>query len=136
MEVKLRWPAPHVSTLLEQLGPSQRDHVEPVAARPLEQVLDEVEQARVGPLQVLEDEHGRIRVRQALEEKAPGREELLPVGRVFALAGPEQLRERGLDEAALLLVQEMLAQRRPELLERDRGLVVLGDLTAHAHHVR
>ena len=106
-----------------------------MAARPFEQVLDEIEQARIGPLQVFEHEHDRRGVRQALEEEPPGREQLLPVG-VLGLSGAEQLCERGLDEPALLLIQQLFAQRCAELLERDGRLVVLGDLAAHPHHVR
>ena len=44
---------------LGQLRPREREHEERVAARPLEQVLDEVEERGVGPLQVLEDEDDR-----------------------------------------------------------------------------
>ena len=64
---------------LQQFRPGQRDHEDRRASRPVEQVLDEVEQAGVGPLHVLEGEHRRIAVGQALEEEAPGREEILLV---------------------------------------------------------
>ena len=42
---------------LGQLGPGEREDEQGVAARPVEQVLDEVEQRRVRPLHVLEHEH-------------------------------------------------------------------------------
>ena len=46
-------------------------------ASPGQQVLHEVEQSLVGPVQVLEDEHGRRLRRDPFEEGAPGGEELL-----------------------------------------------------------
>ena len=55
--VAFRPPAPRPGPALGQLRPRQREHEQRVVSRPLEQVLDEVEQARVRPLQVLEDEH-------------------------------------------------------------------------------
>ncbi|HET7137476.1 MAG TPA: hypothetical protein VFI04_03905 [Gaiellaceae bacterium] len=45
----------------------------------------------VGPLQVLEDHHDRVGVRQPLEEQTPRREELLTL-RLLAAAEAEQLR--------------------------------------------
>ena len=84
---------------LDQLGPRERDHEQRVVPRPLEQVLDEVEQRRVRPLHVLEGEHGRVGLGQPLEEQPPGREQILPVARLV-LAEAEQLREPRLDEAA------------------------------------
>ena len=72
--------APARAALL-QLRTGQGDHIDRVLARPLQQVLDEVEQARVRPLHVLEGEHCRVRLRQPLEEQPPGREQILPVAR-------------------------------------------------------
>ena len=103
--------------------------------RPVEQVLDEVEQARVRPLHVLEGEHGRIALRQALEEEPPGGEEILLVARLV-LRQPEQMREPRLEELALLGVEDVLLERGVQLGQRGRRLLVLGDPAAHAHHVR
>ncbi len=105
--------APRGATFV-QLGPGERDHVERVVARPLEQVLDEVEQARVGPLHVLEREHGGVRVGEALEEEAPGREQVLTIERGRLLQA-EQVREPRLDESALFRIEQVLVQRRGEL---------------------
>ena len=86
---------------LVQLGPSQGDHVDRDALRPLEEVLDEVDGARVGPVKVLEDhDHGAGRG-QAFEVRAPCSEELIgtecrPVA--------EQRQEGGFDPAPLGLV--------------------------------
>jgi hypothetical protein len=120
---------------LQQLRPRQRDHEQRVVARPLQEVLDEVQQARVRPLQVLEHQHGRIHVGEALEEQAPGGEHLLPVTRV-EVAESEQLRQARLDEAPVIGVRQVLVQRRPQLAERRLGRLVLGDPATHPHHVR
>ncbi len=78
--------------------------------RPVEQVLDEVQQARVRPLHVLEGEHRRIALGQALEEKAPGGEEVLLVASLV-LGQPEQMCEPGLEEVPLLAVEDVLLER-------------------------
>ena len=95
-----------VRSAVAQLGPCQREHVDRVVSRPVEEVLDEVEQRRVGPLQVLEEHHDRIRVAQALEEEPPGGEEILTVAGL-AVAGAEELCESRLEESQLGLVDEL-----------------------------
>ena len=119
---------------LDQLRPGERHHVDGVVARPVEQVLDEVEEARVGPLHVLEGEYRRIHLCEPLEEEPPGGEQVLPVGGL-RLGEPEQLREAWLDERALALVRQMLLQRLPELRAGGVLVVVFGDSAAHPHHV-
>ena len=64
---------------LEQLR-SCRAHDEQGNARaPVHEVVDEVQQVVVGPVQVLEDEHRRPLVGERLEELPPGREMLRPL---------------------------------------------------------
>ena len=121
--------------LLEELGPRQRDHEQRLVARPLEQVLDEVEQRGICPLHVLEGEDRRVRVGQTLEEQAPGCEKVLPLLR-SAFAEREQLREPGLDEAPLLRIEQVLLERCLQLLQRHLRPLVLGDPAAPPHHVR
>ena len=128
--VALRPPAPNVGPALGQLGPREREHEQRVVARPLEQVLDEVEQAGVGPLEVLEDEHGRPLLGEPLEEEPPGREEILPVGR-GPLREPEQVGEPRLEPAPLLRVGDVLLDRGPELRERGLGRLLLEDPGPH-----
>ena len=66
--------------------------------RPLEQVVDELEQRRVGPVRVLEHEDRRLVLGEALEVEPPGGEEILAVGR-GPLLEAEQVREPRLDPA-------------------------------------
>ena len=45
------------------------------------------------------------------------------------------MREPRLDEPPLLGVEDVLLERRVQLRERRRRLLVLGDPAAHPHHV-
>ena len=66
-------------------------------------MLDEVQQTGVGPLEVLEHQHGRPVIRNALEEEAPGREQhVAPSG--GSLLDTEQGQERRTDVFALARV--------------------------------
>ena len=104
-------------SLVGELRTRERDHQEGVAARPFEQVLEEVEQAGIRPLHVLEHEDRRRLLCEPLEEDPPGREQVLLVaGR--ALLEPEQVGETGLDPAPLLRVQDVQLDRRAQLSER------------------
>jgi hypothetical protein len=66
-----------VRSPFEQLRAGEGQDVDRHAARPLQQVIDEVEQARVREVEVLEGQHDRGRGGQALEERPPGAEELV-----------------------------------------------------------
>ena len=120
--------------LLGQLGPRQREHEEWMAARPVQQVADEVEQRRVGPLQVLEDEHRRAALGQALEEQPPRGEEVVTVEGGL-LGDPEQLCQPFLDPAALVGVGQLVLERLPQLGRSFAGVLLLADPGAHAHHL-
>ena len=82
-----------------------------MAARPLEQVLEEVEQAAVGPLHVLEDEHGR-RSSASRSKKSRHAEKRFSWSPGAPLLEPEQVREPRLDPGALLRVGDVLLERR------------------------
>ncbi len=70
-----------------EFGPGEAEHEERMAARPLEQVFEKVEQPRVGPLQILEHENRRRLLGQPLEQDPPGGEEVLLVaGHAFLQA--------------------------------------------------
>ncbi len=106
-----------------------------MGARPLEKVVDEVEQSRVRPLQVLEDEHGRVLLGEPLEEEAPGSEKILALcGGLLGKA--EQLRQPRLHPGALVRIEQVPLERLVELPRRDLGRLLLGDPGAHAHHLR
>ena len=60
--------------------------------RPVEQLLDEVEQSVVGPLHVLEEEDDRVVLGEPFEEQAPAGEQVLALEP--RLGGPDQRAER------------------------------------------
>ena len=64
-------------SLLEQVVPGVRDHQEGDALHGLEEVLDEVEERLLRPVQVVEDHDQRPLPRQRLDELADAPEELL-----------------------------------------------------------
>ena len=57
---------------LQELGARGREYEQRNAARPLDQLVDELQQRIVGPVQILEHEHERPLLGQRLEEAAPG----------------------------------------------------------------
>ena len=119
---------------IEKLRARQGHDQDRPLARPLEEMLDEVEQPVVGPLQIFEDEHSRAAVGDPLEERAPCAEQLLarrPIGFVDA----EQCTQGRLEPAPLLGVRYELVERHAQLLAR-RGLVLaLSDARAATDHL-
>ena len=120
-------PGAPVRPLVEELGTREDEHEERARLRPLEQVLDEVEQARVGPLHVLEHEDGRVHVREPLEEEPPRGEEVVALVRGLLLGDPEQAREHRLHERPLVRIEHVLGEGGVELRARCRVVIVLGD---------
>ena len=117
-----------------QLGPGERDNGNRLVARPVEQVVDEVEETCVGPVDVLEHEHDGALLGEPLEEQAPGGKEVVAI-RFAAHRQAEQLLEPGLHPFALRRVGDVLGHRLPQLRERLRLVLVLGDAGAHPHHL-
>ena len=111
---------------LDELGPGGREDEDRPVARPVEQVLDEVEQGVIGPVKILEEQDRRRRVGEALEEDAPRAEQVLLVARAPRLDA-EQLGQARLDEPALVGVGDVLLERCPQLRQGRRVLLVLED---------
>ncbi len=95
---------PHVpgGPVAGQLARDQ-EHEDRSGRRPFVQVGDEIEQARVGPLHVLEDQRDRGVVRHPLDEQPPAGEQVGLVGGGPAVQ-PDQGGQPRLDEPALELV--------------------------------
>ena len=85
-------------------------------------------------MQILEHQHRRTAFGDALEEGAPGGEELLAVaaGRV---GEPQQVAERLLHPAAFLWLGDELAHRGGQFGARLGGILTLGDPRPHANHL-
>jgi hypothetical protein len=84
-------PPPQPGRRLSSSGRRSEDEQRD-AARPLDEVLDEIEEAVVGSVEVLEHEHGGAPVAERLEETAPGGEALVAPG--LARAVPTESDER------------------------------------------
>ncbi len=95
-------------------------------------MIDEVEQSRVGEVEVLEDHHHRVPIGQALEERAPCGEELLGVD---AALEAEQRQQRALDRPALVFVGDVARRRGGNLGARLVGVVRLAQAGSFADHL-
>ena len=122
-------------SVVEQLGTGEREDEDGVGPRPCRHVLDEVEQARIGPLEVLEDEDDRRSLGDPLEESPPGGEQLVALERGL-LGSRQQGGEAWLDPAALGLVADELLERRTELPAGELGRRAVRDPGPAANHLR
>ncbi len=111
-----------VGVPLEQLRPCGADHEQRHAFGAVGEVLEEREHRLVGPVQVLEHEHGRVLFGDVLEEPPPGGEQLLALGGRGRL-DPEQ-RQQALAEPGALVA---FGEHRVELGRGDVGGVGLED---------
>ncbi len=120
----------------EQLGSSGSDDEHRHARYPLGEVVDEVEQRVVRPVQIFEDEDERTLLGEHLEQPAPGCEclELAVAARLIRLAG--DARERAqvrCNPPPLLLVGQQLVDHRRELRRGGRPVVVFEDASLRLH---
>ena len=122
MGVALRSPVGVVGMALEQLGSGGADHEQRHALGPIGQVLQEGEHRLIGPVQVLEHEHGGVLLGDVLQEPPPGREQLLALGGGGGL-DPEQ-RQQALAEPGTFVA---FGKDRVELGRGDGGCVGLQD---------
>ena len=103
-----RFASAPARTTIEELGSGRADAQQRDVFGPVDQMVDEVEQIRVGPMEVLEHEHRRAPVRQLLEEAAPGVEALLArvVGLRRGRLDADERTQLRLDRAGLPVVSE------------------------------
>ena len=118
----------------EELRPCRAHDEERHAVDPVDEPVDEVEQAVVRPVDVLEDEHRRTAESEHLEEPAPGCERLttsIPGGRIVA-SEPDERPQVPLDPRALALVRDVRdCFREPRL--GDVGWIRLEDPGLRLH---
>ena len=118
---------------LGKLRPREGEDEDRVLGRPLEQVVDEVEQALARPLQVLEDHHHRVVLGESLEEHPPAREELL--ASEARLGDAEQRTEPRDQERAIARTDDPAIEAGVELRDRLLGARLLGDPEPLADHL-
>ena len=118
--------------LLEQLRAGERDDIDGNVPAPLHEVVDEVEQARVGEVRVLEDHDHRGGRREALEEGPPGSEQLL---RADPGVDAQEGQQGRLDPAAVRLVGDVGRERLGHLRPGRRLVVGLHEPAPLADHL-
>ena len=112
---------------VEQLGPREAED-QHRRAHPVRDVLDEVEQRRLGPVDVLEEEDQRLNVRDPLHHLARGPGDLLR-----AALPVERLHEPGRETEDVR--DRVLGAALAELLERLLERVVVRDSGRGLHHL-
>jgi hypothetical protein len=119
---------------LQQLGASQRHDEDRRAVGPGEEMLDEVQEPAVGPLEVLEQQDRRPLLGDPLEEDPPGREEAIAATGRRRLEA-EQRQQGRFHPAAVLLVRDVLGHRGGDASARRRLVVGLGQAGPPADHL-
>ena len=117
---------------LEELGPRRRDDEQRDVGHPVDELVEEVEEALVRPVDVLDDEDERTLLGETLEEAAPGGERLVAaIAAELRFAGEAEEREEMRLDARLVAgagerVLDGLVDLRRDLLRRvlleDAGL--------------
>ena len=135
LEVHRREAAPRrapARALVEQLRPRERQDEDRELARPLDEVVDEVERARVRPVDVLEHEDDGSAAAQGLEERPPRPEQL---GRRDAAAEAQQLEHRLLHPGAIRVAGHDVVDHGLDLLAARLLVVALDQPGAAADHL-
>ena len=117
-------PAP-IRAAVEQLGARRAQQHDRRAPRTADELVDEVEERGVGPVEILEDQDERVVVRHRLEEPAPRGEQVVAGDIARRPAEAEQRREPRAQPVALFLVGHGRCERRIELLRRHVGRIVV-----------
>ncbi len=125
----VEFAASPVPPLLQQFRAGQAQQHDEGVAGPVGDVLQQVEQGRLGPVHVVEPQDQRASGRQRLEEGPDGPEALLRTE--FRAAQPHQGRERLDDLRRLGDTVEQFPQPTPPV----RGALVGGQTGGLAHHL-
>ena len=125
----------HQPSALGPLRPGQHEEEDRVVPRPLEEVIEKVDQARVRPLQVLHCHHDGQMLRQSLEEEAPAREELFFREHLWCRQ-PEQLAEARGYELTVHGICDPALEAGSKALGDGLRRVLLTDLKPGSHHLR
>ena len=121
---RIQLPAAPARAALEQLGPRGRDDEQRHVGHPVDELVEEVEKALVGPVDVLDDDDERALLGETLEEPAPRGEGLVPpIPADLLFARKSEKREKmGLDPrlvaGACERVLDRLVDLRRDLLRR------------------
>ena len=128
-------PSAPTGTALEELGPGGAHHEQRDADDLVDQLIDEVEQPVVGPVEIVEDEDRDVSLGERLEEPPPGGHAL--AGDLVALAAGEadERPQVTIDPRPLGGIVEERRGLPPELLLRLDRRVGLQDAGLRLHHL-
>ena len=87
---RVRLPSAPALPALEQFRPRSAENEDRRRPRPLDELVDEIEEPLVGPVEVLEDEHHRPLLRNRLEEAPPRGEALALDDRLVVRGEPDK----------------------------------------------
>ena len=130
---RVRLPAAPGTASLQQLGPRRPDDDQRRGAKQVDEVVQELEQAVVGPVQVLEDEHCRPALGDGVEEPAPGGRRGLRRALPAVAREPDERAQLALDPARLRFLRDEPRDRLLELSFRLVGRVGLEDPGLRLH---
>ena len=116
----------------QQLRSRHGQHEDRGGRGPFEQVVQEVQQRVVGPLQILDHQHDRVLRGELLEEGAPPGEQVATIHGA-AIAHPEQLGQSGPDELDDGRVTDERGQPGVEVAHDHRFRRILRDSQALAN---
>ena len=87
---RVRFAAAPAGAPLEQLRPGGREDEQWNVADTVDELVDEVEQRIIGPVEILENQHQRARLGERLEQATPSRERLAGACGVILRGGANQ----------------------------------------------
>ena len=132
---RIRLAAAPAHPALEQLGPGCPDDQDRHPGRPADEVVDEVEERVVGPVQILEHENERALLGLSLQEPSPGGECLgSPILRSALSFESHERTQVSLERASILVLRDRLhgcSKLRLRLLRA----VCLQDPRLRLHHL-
>ena len=103
-------PTP-IGTEIEQVGPGEADQQDRYVSRPVGEMLDQVEERGLTPMDVVEDNDDRFRAGERLEQRLYGSESFFGAQRDLGKA--DHFRDTLSDELRVLLVSEGADELRP-----------------------
>ena len=124
-------------TAREELGASGADDEHRHSGRPVDEVVDEVEQAVVRPVEILEDEHERASLCERFQEPPPGGERLglAIASHVLRLGQADERPEMALDPLPVGRAFQHLRDDAAEPLLHLIRRVGLEDARVGFHHL-
>jgi hypothetical protein len=132
---RVRLPSSPPRAALQELGPSRADDEQRHARAPVDEVVDEVEEVVIGPVQILEDEHRRMLFCERLEDPAPCSEPLGAISAGLAVRTEPDERAQILEESLRALGLQG-CDRLLKLVLRLHGRVRVEDSRMRLRHPR